>query len=66
MKCLICKETGGKGFYQLKKTWLSVLNLPPDFELKKSHYICFRHFKQADFYFVGNQVRLNPGKINHK
>ena len=59
--CIVCHKTGSKGFYSLKAIWLSVLNLPPDLEIKKSSLVCFRHFKLDDFTFVGDQIRLKKG-----
>ena len=56
--CQVCHKTGSKGFYSLKAVWKSVLNLPPELEIKRSSLVCFRHFKVDDFWFVGNQMRL--------
>ena len=59
--CKICHKTGTKGYYQIKFDWLSSLDLPSDFEIKK-HLVCFRHFKRDDFYFTaGDQIRLKKG-----
>ena len=65
--CQVCRKPGSKGFYNLKVAWLSVLNLPPDFEIKRSTLVCFRHFKRDDFYFPPGeavQMRLKKGNMN--
>ena len=61
LHCKICKLSGQKGFYKIKVDWLDVLKIPPDFELKKHHVVCYRHFKPEDFYFIGDQLRLKRG-----
>ena len=53
-KCKVCGKPGSKGFYRMKVAWLSALNLPPDFEIKDSTLVCFRHFKRDDFYFISD------------
>ena len=59
--CIVCLKSGSKGFYRMKKDWLSPLDLPQEFVIKDTTFICFRHFKKDDFYFIfegGEKMRL--------
>ena len=63
--CKVCLKSGSKGFYRMKKDWLSPLDLPQEFVIKDTTFICFRHFKKDDFYFIfegGEKMRLKKCK----
>ena len=63
-KCKICDKAETKGLFRIQTDWIGVLNLPPDFEIKQHHYVCFRHFLTEDFNFVnGKQLKIKRGNL---
>ena len=71
--CSFCKISGDKGYFsfpkdpQARADCLGLAGLPLEQDLKvkiTSMKICFRHYKDSDFYFTdgGNQIRIRRGK----
>ncbi len=70
--CVVCQANpshGNHGFFLFpsllpeQQLWIKALELPANFEVKKSSYVCFRHFLQSDIQRFTTRHALKKGSV---